>query len=344
MAKIILVDNGITFDGDTLKSKPLGGAETAFISLAESLAELGHDVIIYNKCNTEIQKNKVNWKPLGQMRDQSCDLYIANRSHSLLELFPKAKQRIFWIHNPANYLLKWRYLKPLWKWRPIIIFSSQFHVDSLPKWVPTGGRLNIPYGISSDFIHTAKLKKAPKPKAIFTSSPLRSLEWLLTLWEEKIFPKIPNAELHIFSSPKTYGEHGDQRLILMNRILNLAKKLKRKGVILRDPLPKKKLAKEINQSRVILYRGDPGETYCLAIGESQACGVPAVVQNIGCVAERVVDKVTGYVAKDDEEFCENAIEILSNDLKWKEMHEAAIRLQRNWTWKNAAIEIEKLVK
>ena len=36
--KIILADDGISFDGNTLKNEPLGGAETAFASLAESLA------------------------------------------------------------------------------------------------------------------------------------------------------------------------------------------------------------------------------------------------------------------------------------------------------------------
>ena len=44
MSKIILVDDGITFDGDTLSKGPLGGAETAFISLAEALANKNHEV------------------------------------------------------------------------------------------------------------------------------------------------------------------------------------------------------------------------------------------------------------------------------------------------------------
>lgn len=307
MAKIILADDSITFDGASLKSGPLGGAETAFISLAESLAQNGHQVFIYNHCKKEEKKNGVFWNKLHKVNNEYCDLYIANRAHTLLSLFPKAKKRVFWIHNPANYLLKWRYLKQLWWWRPIIVFSSQFHVNSYPKWAPDGGRVRIPYGISSEFIKTPQLKKIPKPIAIFTSSPLRSLEWLLKLWRDNIHPKIPKAELHVFSSPKTYGEHGDKRANMMNRVLNLAKDLKNKGVILKNPLPKKELAQEINKSRLILYRGDPGETYCLAIGESQACGVPAVVQNIGCVAERLIDNVTGYVAEYDEIFCKHAI-------------------------------------
>ena len=50
----------------------------------------------------------------------------------------------------------------------------------------------------------------------------------------------------------------------------------------------------------MLYRGDEGETFCLAVAEAQALGVPAVVQPLGAVAERVIDGVTGTVARDDE--------------------------------------------
>ena len=31
----------------------------------------------------------------------------------------------------------------------------------------------------------------------------------------------------------------------------------------------------------MLYKGDPGETFCLSIAEAQALGIPCVVQPIG---------------------------------------------------------------
>jgi|TARA_B110000196_G_scaffold241040_1_gene209571 glycosyltransferase involved in cell wall biosynthesis len=343
MSKIILADDGITFDGDTLSKRPLGGAETAFISLAEALAKKNHEVIIFNRCKKSMVRNNVTWNPFEEIISLDCDLYISNRGHTTLSLFPKAKSRIFWIHNPADYLLKWRYLSKIWRWKPAIIFSSDFHVKSYPKWCPSGKRVNIPYGISSAFLKTPILKKAPLPRVAFTSSPLRSLDWLLDIWLEKIFPELPGGELHIFSSPKTYGEHGNSRIKKMNAVLDKASSMKDQGVIIREPLSKNKLAIELAKFRALLYRGDPGETYCLAVGESQAAGVPCVVQSIGCVAERVINKKTGFVAKDDTSFANHALKILKDDLIWLSNHKAAIKNQRNWSWDNAASEFEKLI-
>ena len=50
MARIVMADDGIAFDGHSLSQRPLGGAETAFVSLAEALAARGHDVAVRNMC------------------------------------------------------------------------------------------------------------------------------------------------------------------------------------------------------------------------------------------------------------------------------------------------------
>ncbi len=48
MANIVMADDGIRFDGTTPELGPLGGAETAFIALAEALARRGHRVLARN--------------------------------------------------------------------------------------------------------------------------------------------------------------------------------------------------------------------------------------------------------------------------------------------------------
>ena len=102
MADIVMADDGIEFDGDSLASGPLGGAETAFVSLANALAAKGHRVRVYNKCNRRIQRNGVEWVPLSSGTPNICDLYIANRSDKLLLLVKNARNAVFWIHNPAG--------------------------------------------------------------------------------------------------------------------------------------------------------------------------------------------------------------------------------------------------
>src|SRR5689334_11220215 len=110
MAEIVLADDGIPFDGRMASTGPLGGAETAVVGLAEALGRRGHRVSVYNRCAAALAHEGVEWRPLAGGLPAAADLYIANRGDKLLPLLPAARRRAFWIHNPASYLLKWRYL------------------------------------------------------------------------------------------------------------------------------------------------------------------------------------------------------------------------------------------
>ncbi len=343
MASIVMTDDGIAFDGNSLEQGPLGGAETAFTSLAQALAARGHDVLIRNRCAAAMTRDGIDWSPLDAGVPDRCDLYIANRSDKLLPLVPGAKKAVFWIHNPAGYLLKFRYLWKLWRRRPPIVFSGAFHADTYPGWAPADSRVIIPYGISDTFRSVTRSGNMPPPRAVFTSNPTRGLDWLLDVWRSAIYPGSPTAELHLFSGAATYGTFGAAREGQMQEVLEKAKSLSRAGVVLRDPVPKAALARELAEARVLLYRGDPGETFCLAVGEAQAAGLPSVVQDIGCVAERVIDGETGFVAPDDKSFADSAIRLLSDDQLWQSQSNAAVARQRGWSWDDAAARFEEFL-
>jgi glycosyltransferase involved in cell wall biosynthesis len=165
---------------------------------------------------------------------------------------------------------------------------------------------------------------------------------LLGLWETSIQPHIPEAELHIFSGPATYGDIGQVKVAQMEKIFDQARGLKNMGVVLRGPVPKKQLIKELQEARVMLYRGDENETFCLAIGEAQALGVPSVVQPIGSVVERVIDGETGFVTKTDNAFADAAVKLLRDDELWQRQHTNALKTQRYWGWPDAAQAFEEL--
>ncbi len=343
MADIVMTDDGIEFDSASLERGPLGGAETAFISLAVALAKRGHKVTVVNKCPVPMEKDGVSWISLENGVPEKCDLYIANRSDKLLLLSPQARQAVFWIHNPAQYLLKFRYLSKLWRRRPSIVFSGTYHADSYPKWAPDGGRIIIPYGISEEFRSVEPQKNIPPPRAVFTSNPQRGLSWLLDLWCDRVYPEMPEAELHVYSGAATYGSHGTSRVEQMQPILDKAASLQQCNVFLHEPVPKQALVGLLAQSRLLLYRGDPGETFCLAVGEAQAAGLPAVVQDIGCVAERISDGQTGFVGKDDSDFARAALNLLRDDSLWRQQSDAALKTQRQWSWDDAAASFERLI-
>jgi hypothetical protein len=343
MADIVMADDGIEFDGVLAESAPMGGAEAAFVGLAEGLARRGHTVTVYNNCAASVTHNGVAWRPLAGGTPDTTDLYIANRGDKLLRRVPGARRTIFWIHNPASYLLKWRYLSKLAWRRPLIVFSGPSHAATYPRWAPSGGRAIIPYGIAEIFRTAPPASDPPPPRALFTSNPLRSLDWLLDIWERRIRPRVPQAELHLFSGPRTYGAAGARKASAMLPVLDRAAAMASSGVVLREPVAKAALAAEMRAMRVFLYRGDEGETFCAAAGEAQAMGIPGVVQPIGSLAERILDGVTGTVARDGDVFAEAAVRLLTDDGLWRRQHDAALACQRRFGWNEAAAEFEKLL-
>jgi glycosyltransferase involved in cell wall biosynthesis len=94
----------------------------------------------------------------------------------------------------------------------------------------------------------------------------------------------------------------------------------------------------------MLYRGDPGETFCLALAEAQATGVPAVVKPLGSAGERVIDGITGRIAADDDSFVAGALAALRDDALWRRWHLAALARQRGLSWDTVAARFEALMR
>ena len=343
MARIVLADDGIRFDGVSAETGPLGGVESSVAALVRELARRGHEVMVRNRCAAPARHHGVDWAPIGDGMPDGADLYIANRGDRLLPLMPGARRTVFWIHNRARYLLKWRYLSKLWRLRPAIVFLGAHHAATYPRWAPGGERVVIPYGIEDVFLAEASPRPLPGRRAVFASNPLRSLDWLLAVWRERIRPRLADAELHLFAGPATYGAVGAAKAEAMQAVLAEARRLEGDGVVVPGPVPKARLAQELRAARVMLYRGDADETFCLALGEAQAMGVPAVVQDLGCVRERIVDGETGCVAADEAAFAEAAVRLLTDDALWSRQHAAALARQRAWGWPQAAGAFEELI-
>ena len=340
MARIVMADDGIPFDGRSVAAGPLGGAETAFVALAEALAARGHDVAALSRCAGPLIHRGVAWSPLAQRAPAACDLLIANRGAGLLGLVPRAGRRVLWLHNPARYLNKPRNWLPLLRYRPLLVLCGEHHAGSVARLLPRSGEAIIPYGLLEPF-RTAAPRDPPPPIAVFTSNPLRGLDWLLDLWVACIRPAVPAAELHVYGGAAVYG--GGDRGGQMAAVLARADALAAHGVRCCAPVSHDALAAVLAGARLMLYRGDPGETFCLALAEAQAMGVPAVVQPIGCVAERVVDGRTGTVAGDDDAFADAAVALLRDDGLWHSFHSAALALQRGLAWDEAARRFEALI-
>ena len=343
MAAIVMADDGVAFDGRSPERGPLGGAEGAFVALAEALAARGNQVRAFTNCPAPLSYKGVDWTPIAQGLPETADLYIANRGDRLIGLVPRAKSRVFWIHNPGGYLKKARYVLALLRWRPAIVAIGTAAGRTVPAWLPRRKLAVIPYGLAPEF-RAAPAREPPGPVAVFTSNPQRGLDWLMDLWTARIRPKVPSAELRIYAGPAVYGAAGTRQAPAMQRILDRAASLLGQGVRRFSPLPRAELVAALKQCRVMLYRGDANETFCAAVAEAQALGVPAVGMPLGSLPERIVDGQTGFLAQDDAAFADRAVALLTDDALWRRMHLAALEAGRGQSWDAAATRFEELMR
>ncbi|MCB4821901.1 glycosyltransferase [Roseicella aerolata] len=337
-----MATEGPRLGAGVLGDRPLGGVETAFALLAAAFARRGHAVELRAGTAPAVTQDGLCWAPLVP-GGAPADLVLANRLPRLFRVMPppgRGGRRVLWLHNPGGYLRKPRHALPLLAAWPRVVTLGPSHSASLPPWLPVRP-VEIPLSLAPPFDRPAAPRPVPAPVAIFASNPLRGLDWLLDLWTARIRPVLSAAELHLYAGAATYG--GDARLAARAApVLTRAAALAGQGVRLFDPLPRPALAARLREARLMLYRGDPGETFCLALAEAQALGLPAVVTPLGAVAERVADGETGVVARDEAAFAAAALRLLSDDAAWGGMHRAALARGPGPSWDDVAARFEAL--
>ena len=327
-----MLDQDNSYDGDSFRNKPLGGTESSFVSLAEAFSNLGHNVTALTRIDKVKIIEGVNWKPLD-FNFKDCDLFIANRAPELLSKAPVGSKKLLWLHNPGNYLNKLRNFKSLLLKNIVVVCCGDYHLSTVPFWLRSR-TIKIPLGLPSQLLEFKTDKNiVPDPISIFSSNPERGLIWLAKLWNDEIAVNVPGAKLCLFAGHETYGGRKKDKI---SNILDSIRELNSSCIEVNKPVTKNELFKKLILSRVMLYQGDEGETFCLAVAEAQALGVPAVVKSIGSLPERVKHNVTGFVVNNDEDFVKAAISVLTDDKLWEEMKNNSLKMQRNNSWNKVA--------
>ena len=83
MARILLADDGIVFDGTSLEVGPLGGVESSVVNLMTELAKRGHEVHVRNNCANQLDYKGVSWRPIAEAWPKQVDLiHLSRELHS----------------------------------------------------------------------------------------------------------------------------------------------------------------------------------------------------------------------------------------------------------------------
>lgn len=343
MARILMLDRGLAFGPDTPDREPLGGAESAFAWAARALAARGHAVSVRTQGGPTATAGSLDWAPLGTPAP-TAELVIANRRWELFAQAPLGGRRVLWLHNRAGPLGRIGNRIGLLRTRPTLVVTSDYHRATLPTGLFGCAVRTIPLA-PGDLFRTAQTAEGvPPPRAVFTSNPVRGLDRLLDLWATRIRPAAPSAELHLFGGPEIYRTGKGRRAAdIMRHTLDKARSMAAAGVRVNPPATRDGLAAALRDSRALLYPGSTEETFCLAAAEAQAMGVPAVLGDVGCLSERVVDGETGFLTRGEDAFCDRAVALLTEGDLWRRMHAAALARRNARTWDDVAQDFEGLL-
>lgn len=347
MYTILMLDQNDIFIDD-IEQKALAGTQTAFIELAKTFSNNQNKVYIRTGTEKNYKSDTIDWDNMSnEDLPSEIDLLVVNVSPFLFTKFPKVKfkKKVLWIHNEAKYLIYWTRMKYIIRYFPIIVFSGNYHKSTYPFPLPCRKRVIIPFGLNESLLNNSfQRTQNGNPKIVFTSNPLRSLRWLIDVWVNHIHKKVPEAELHLFSGSGTYGKWGIKMSEQMKVELDYAYSHRSHNIFLHEPIPKNELFQFLKNSTAMFYRGDRAETFCLAVAEAQALGLPCVVCDLGSMRERVIHKETGFVANNETEFISFAIEILQNEQLRKSQSENAIAASKKYNWDASANQFISLLK
>ena len=182
------------------------------------------------------------------------------------------------------------------------------------------GKINLQWAVDPLFLETEINDSNVENRAIFTSRRDRNLDILIDIWKKKIFPK--NKSIKLFATPSDlidnnfniYTRHFDNKISLVNDLL---------------------------KSRVLLLPGHKGEIYCIAAEEARELCIPIITLGIGSLSERVEHGVTGFVAKNYDEFAYYTLKIFNDYELWKTFRSNLLKLRGSKKWQTVASNLLK---
>ena len=340
---VTLVDDSIPFNGMTPAHQPLGGAEKAFASLPAALARQGHVVRAVNRSPNSLSFDNVSWIHWDGRKPPITEVLIAFRKPALLEFTRATNARILWVTGPPDYLHRDPVKEMLDRTDAKLVFMGNVHTEAFKAGREETNTIytrSIAPGVREEYRDIEAMDAADPPTAVVTTHPKHDLDWLLDLWVERIRPKAPTAELHVYSAAFKRAESGETISEDLKPIYGKALAGADHGVSIMAPSGDKDMARAYSQARVHLYPGSEREMYCSTLAESQAVGVPAVARPIGAVKERFIDQQSGFLAPDDDAFVENALAMLNDDEAFEKASGIARRGGRSRSWDTVAREFE----
>ena len=297
---IYFLENSFNYNGSDLDSDKIGGSEKTLINITNALSQDKNLIIkIFNNTSTETILNNVHWLNINHIdKSDSPDFVIAMSDANLFKKL-SCKNNYLWSHSVQSIekFIRKKQLFSFLKYKPIMILEGDYHYKTRNYFTSFYGKKILKIAADYDFLnHDIDMTEIPQPNAIFATKSDRNINFLINSWHE-IKKKSINSKLFI------------------NPPYNLSDTNKKDAINIRIKGNKKSLIDDLLKSRLFITPGHKTEVFCLAAEEAKELCIPIVTMGYGCLYERVNHGVTGFIAKNKNEFINYSIKILNdNDL------------------------------
>jgi len=319
--KICFLDNSnVPYTYKDLNSKVIRGAEDVVINLSNELSLLGHEIDIFNNCIENCVKENVKWHNIKHIsKNYIYDIAITNND---IRLFKNISARKYVaishsIQTIEKFIRKGQLFSYL-KYKPKIVLLSDYHHRNRNSILKIFGIINLEWAVNSLFLETQLNNELVENRAIFTSRSDRNLEMLINIWKEKIYPR--DRLIKLYTTPSNLT---DNKFNIFNRNFD----------------QKEKMLEDILKSKVLLVPGHKGEVYCIAAEEARELCIPIITLGIGSLKERVQHGITGFVAKNAEDFANYTLKLINDKKLWNSMRDNLIKLRGTKKWNDVATNL-----
>lgn len=321
--KICFLDNSpIPYTANDLNSNYIRGGENVIIHLSKELAKLNNYVEVFNNNLTNQTFDNVKWTNINNTNKENLFDYAFTNND--IRLFNKisAKNYIAFSHSIQSiekFIRKGQLLSFL-KYKPKVILLGKYHDNNRNFLLKIFGKINLQWAVDPLFLETEVNEFNIENRAIFTSRRDRNLDILIDIWKKKIFPK--NKSIKLFATPSD---------LIDNKFNIYPRNFEDKTLMVKDML----------KSKVLLVPGHKGELFCIAAEEARELCIPIITLGIGSLSERVEHGVTGFIAKNNDEFANFTLDIFNNYDLWKELRNNLLKLRGSKKWQNVASNLLK---
>jgi FkbM family methyltransferase len=324
MLSIALIDIiGLTYDGNTLSKRGLGGSESAIILMSKELAALGFDVTVFNNCidreaaeGTYDNVKYIDISKLDTNKDYNFDIVISSRTvipflpkqtwHFFQDLKPErfekikenSKFRAVWMHDTfcrGDELLE----SMLLSGDISEIFTlSDFHTSYVTT-CDHGSRRNFEVlkhkvfqtrnGVVNYFKEIDISAKDPF-LCVYNASVTKGMIPLVTKIWPKIKAVIPQAKLKVIGGYYRFRENAEPDKQEQDwRNLVADPKYKSLDVEFTGIIKQNEIAEILSKASYMLHPGAFPETFGISSLEALTYNVPLVACRFGAMEETAVD-------------------------------------------------------